>query len=146
MMARYLCRVALGTSLSVVVLLIVIAVIVWVIDSNKTSNINEYIGPKVTLTAPSASVRSQIYSTVISSLYPHTTTSVQGTIHIYAYVTNAAKGTVTFRNTYPAIQFMVTKSDNKWIVIDHTTNKTLTLPSSTIAQKYHLPSGWYANN
>ncbi len=129
-----------------VILLIVIIFIsagVWFSTLHPISK--TYVGSKAVLTTPSQNVRFQIDDAVLS-LPPRIPQGIQADMRITAYTTPAARGYVTFSKTYAPVQFIVAKSGNSWVVIAHTTKKSLTLPNITIAKKYNLPVGWYSNN
>jgi hypothetical protein len=106
---------------------------------------NQYVGKKATLTSPTASSQLSIDNAVLV-LTPKISTDVKVGIQITKFTGSAAQGHVTYSQTYSPIQFMAVKNGNKWIVIDHTHAKNLSLPSLATAKQYSLPLGWYRAN
>ncbi len=105
-----------------------------------------YIGMPAKLVVPNQNDRLEIDQAILN-MHPLLTPGVQATIIINAFTKTAAKEVVTYSSSkYAAQKVMTVKFKDVWIIIEHTTSKTLPLPNNAIARKYSLPFGWYSVN
>ena len=116
---------------------------VLVITDHTPSSEPVYVGHTARLIKPDQTTIFQIDQSVLA-IPPKLPIGVQANIQLTATTTTAAKGIVSYGSSkYSPQLFMATKNGTKWVVIAHTTTKSLPLPSINTARKYHLPQGWY---
>jgi hypothetical protein len=125
-------------------IMVIVVAGVWFFEFRPTSK-TVYVGSKPERIEPSRYLVSQVNHAILN-IHPDLPDGVSSYIQMYEYTATAVRGDISYSRIYKPVQFMVAKSGNKWVIVDQTTNKTLTLPNITTAKKYNLPTGWYSND